>query len=97
MAISRGLQGKSSVTFFYKIHSGTASLEKDKYLTLAPNPRRLRASHNSQYIRYLAYSDALKNSFLQRTISVWNSLPSSVVLSKNTEEFKALIEVTGTE
>ena len=26
---------KTSLTFFYKIHSGTVSLDKDKYLTLA--------------------------------------------------------------
>ena len=41
--------------------------------------------------RQFAYSDALKNSFFPRTISVWNSLPSSVVSSKTTEEFKASI------
>ena len=28
---------KSSLTFFYKIHSGTVSLDKDKYLTPASN------------------------------------------------------------
>ena len=28
---------KSSLTFFYKIHSGTVSLDKDKYLTPAPD------------------------------------------------------------
>ena len=52
-----------SLTFFYKIHSGTVSLDKDKYLTPAPNSRRTRASQESQYTRYFAYSDALKNSF----------------------------------
>ena len=54
---------KSSLTFFYKIHSGTVSLDKDRYLTPAPNLRSTRASHDSQYTRYMAYSDALKNSF----------------------------------
>ena len=54
---------QSFLTFFYKIHSGTVSLDKDKYLTPAPNLRRTRASHESQYTRYFAYSDALKNSF----------------------------------
>ena len=54
---------QSSLTFFYKIHSGTVDLDKDKYLTPAPNLRRTRASHESQYTRYFAYSDALKNSF----------------------------------
>ena len=36
---------QSSLTFFYKIHSGTVDLDKDKYLTPAPNLRRTRASH----------------------------------------------------
>ena len=39
---------QSSLTFFYKIHSGTVSLDKDKYLTPAPNLRRTRASHESE-------------------------------------------------
>ena len=82
---------KSSLTFFYKIHSGTVSLDKDKYLTPAPRLRSTRVSHDSQYTRYMSYSDALKNSFFPRTIPLWNSLPSSVVASKTTEEFKALI------
>ena len=73
------------------IHSGTVDLDKDKYLTPAPNLRRTRASHESQYTRYFAYSDALKNSFFPRTIPMWNSLPSSVVSSKTIEEFKAQI------
>ena len=65
---------------FNKIHSSTMSLDKDKYLIPAPNLRRTRASHDSQYTRYLAYtcSDALKNSFFSRTIPLWYSLPSSV-------------------
>ena len=82
---------RSSLTFFYKIHSGTVSLDKDKYLTPAPNLRRTRASYESQYTRPFAYSDALKNSFFPRTIPVWNSLPSSVVLSRTIEEFKLSI------
>ena len=31
---------QSSLTFFYKIHSDTLSLDKDKYLTPAPNLQR---------------------------------------------------------
>ena len=37
---------QSSLTFFYKIHSGTVSLDKDN-ITPAPNIRRTRASHES--------------------------------------------------
>ena len=79
---------QSSLTFFYKIHSGTVSLHKVKYLTPASNLRRTRASHESQYTRYLAYSDALKNSFSSGLSLCLNSLPSSVVSSKTIEEFK---------
>ena len=82
---------QSSLTFFYKIHSGTVSLDKDKYLTPAPNLQRTRTSHDLQYTRYFAYSDAFKNSFFLRTIPLWNILPSSVVSSKTIEEFKDLI------
>ena len=43
---------KSSLTFFYKIHSGTVS-------------------HDSQYARYMAYSDALKQyRSLQCTVKI---------------------------
>ena len=50
---------QSSLTFFYKIHSGTVSLDKDKYLTPASNLQRTRASHDSQYTRYFAYSESV--------------------------------------
>ena len=82
---------QSSLTFFYKIHSGTVSLDKDKYLTPSPNLQRTRASHDSQYTRYFAYSDALENSFFPRYIALWNNLPSSMVSSKTIEEFKGFI------
>ena len=68
------LNGPPLRTFFYKIHFGTVSLDKDKYLTPAPNNRRTRESNESQYTRYLAYSEAPKNSFFPRTIPVWYSL-----------------------
>ena len=82
---------QTSLTFFYKIHSGTVFLDKDKYLTPAPNLQRTRASHDSQYTIYFAYSDALKSSFFPRPIN------SSVVSSKTTGEFKGLIWITGPE
>ena len=88
---------RSSLAFFYRIHSGTVSLDKDKYLTSAPDLRRTRASHESQYTRYFAYSDVLKNSLFPRTIPMRNSLPASVILYNTIEEFKALIQITGTE
>ena len=60
---------ESSLAFFYKIPSGTVSLDKDKYLTPATGSMQTRAPHNSQYHRYQAYSDALKNSFFSQDYS----------------------------
>ena len=49
--IHSGMREQSSLIVFYKIHSGTVSFDKDKYLTPAPNLRRTKASHESQYTR----------------------------------------------
>ena len=52
----------SSLLLFHKIHTGSVSIEKDKYLTPAHSLKSTRASHSAQYCRYQTYSDALKNS-----------------------------------
>ena len=94
MAIPGGPQGEVLLNFLLQDSLRySVSLDKDRYLTPAPNLRSTSASHDSQYTIYMAYSDALKNSFFPRTIPY--SLPSSVVSSKTAEEFKALI-LTGT-
>ena len=72
---------QTSLAFFYKIHSGTVAIERNRYLTPALKLRQIRASHELQYTRYLTYSaDALKHSFFPRTIPVWNALPEVCVL-----------------
>ena len=53
----------SSLLLFHKIHSGSVSIESDKYLTPAHSLKSTRSSHSAQYCRYQTYSDALKNSF----------------------------------
>ena len=50
---------RSSLTFFYKIHSGTG---KDLYLKPSPNVRRTRASLEIQFTRQFAHIYAMKNS-----------------------------------
>ena len=54
---------RSSLLLFHKIHSGTVSVEKDKYLTPAHSLKSTRSSRSAQYCRYQTYSDALNNSF----------------------------------
>ena len=84
---------QSSLTFFYKIHSGIVSINKDRYLTPVKAITQTRASkiNKTQYRRYQSCSDALKNFFFLRTIPHWNSLSSSAVDAKSAEEFKARI------
>ena len=48
-SISGGPQGAILLNLFYKIHSGTVCLEKDKYLTPAPKLIRTRTSYDSPY------------------------------------------------
>ena len=88
---------QSSLLFFHKIHCGTMSIDKDKYLTPSKSTRSTRSSHNSQYCRPQTYSDALKYSFFPRTIPHWNSLAPSVIAAETTEEFRALIYMTQPE
>ena len=54
---------RSSLLLFHKIHCGAVSIDEDKYLTPPHSLKSTRSSHSAQYLRYQAYSDALKNSF----------------------------------
>ena len=72
---------QSSLLLFHKIHSGTVSIEKDKYLTPAHSLKSTRSSHSAQYCRYQTYSAAMKNSFSPQ----WNSPSPSVINSQTTE------------
>ena len=81
---------QSFLLLFHKIHCGTVSIEKDKYLTHALSWKVTRSSHCTQYCRYQTYSDVLKNSFFPRTIPHWNSLSPSAVAAQTTEEFIGL-------
>ena len=85
----------SSLLLLHKIHSGSVSIEKDKYLTPAHSLKSTRASHSAQYRRYQTYSDALKDSFPPppppRNFSQWNSLSSSMVNSQTTKQFRQLL------
>ena len=79
----RPRRDQSSLLFFHKIHCGTMSIDKDKYLTPSQSTRSTRSSHNSQYCRPQTYSDALKYSFSQGLfligivwLNLWSQLRS---------------------
>ena len=95
---SLGSRGeRSSLTFFYKMHSGAVSLDRDRCLAPAPGLGRARASHGSQCTGPFACGGALGDSFFPRAVPVWGGLPSSVVLSKTIEEFEASIWIISPE
>ena len=81
----------SSLLLFHKIHCGSVSIEKDKFMPPAHSLKVTRSSHSAHYRRHQTYSDALKNSFFPRTIPHWNSLPPSVANAQSTEEFRTLL------
>ena len=52
---------QSFLLLFHKIHCGTVSMEKGKYMAPAHSLKTTRSSHSAQYLRHQTYSDALKN------------------------------------
>ncbi len=60
----------ASLSFFYKIHSGDAIIDKDQYLTRYIPLRGMRSSHDQQYCRPNVNTDALKFHSFPRTIPV---------------------------
>ena len=93
MANSGGMEGSILSAFLLQdsLWFYIMSIDKDKYLTPSQRTRPTRSSHNSQYCRPQAYSDALKYSCFPRTIPHWNSLAPTVVAAETTQEFRALI------
>ena len=60
---------QSPLLFFHTIHYGIMSVDKGKYLTPSQRTGSPRSSHNSQYCRPQAYSDALKFSLSPKDYS----------------------------
>ena len=55
------------------------SLDKDKYLIPAPRLRSTKASHDSQYTRYMSYSDPERSAFIEKLLEnpALQHIPSS--------------------
>ena len=70
---------------FRKAHEGHLSILVRNMLH--PVTRPTRRTHNKSYIKLQPNTDTYKYSFLPRTVTEWNALPSSIV---NIEEPKAL-------
>ena len=53
-----------------------------------PVKRNNKSHHEKGYIQMNDKNDPYKNSFIPRTIPIWNRLPLDIVNSSNTETFK---------
>ena len=76
----------SDLILFYEIQNNHVELNSPKDMTL--NTSRTRKLHSVTYKLLPARIDAHKNSFLCRTIPIWNSLPSDVIKSTSLTIFK---------
>ena len=75
---------KASLILLYKINGDLVEVPTTM---LSQYDRRTRVAHKFRQIQ--SNKDCQKFSFFPNTISVWNSLPQSIVLSPNLESFKS--------
>ena len=71
----------AKLAVFHKAHEGHLSIPVRNLLH--PVTRPTRRTHNKSYIEIRANKDTFKYSFLPRTLTDWNSLPSTLVNPKN--------------
>ena len=77
---------KHDLTLFYQAVNGHIEIPLPPYVI--PVKRNNKSHHEKGYIQMFAKNDQYKNSFIPRTIPIWNRLPLAIVNSSNTETFK---------
>ena len=75
---------------FHKAHDGHLSIPVRNLQH--PVTRPTRRTHNKSYIEIRANKDTFKYSFLPRTLTEWNSLPSTLVNMEEPKEIKAQLQ-----
>ena len=77
---------KHDLTLFYQAINGHIEIPLLPYVI--PVKRNNKSHHEKGYIQMYANNYPYKNSFIPRTIPIWNWLPLDTVYSSNTETFK---------
>ena len=80
---------KHDLTLFYQAVNCHIEIPLPPYVI--PVKRNNKSHHEKGYIQMFAKNDQYKNSFIPRTIPIWNRLPLAIVNSSNTETFKLAI------
>ena len=78
------------LTLLYKIINNHVEVQTTE-VGIQPNSRPSRR-HQKQLLRPRAKSDIFSQSFILRTISDWNSLPSSTVNAESATAFKIQLQ-----
>ena len=77
---------KHDLILFYQAIHGNIETPLPPYIM--PVKRNNKSHHEKGYIQMYAKNDPYKNSFIPRTIPIWNRLPLDTVNSSNKETFK---------
>ena len=80
---------KHDLTLFYQAINGHIEIPLPPYEI--PVKRNNKSHHEKGYTQMYAKNDPYKNSFIPRTITIWNRLPLDTVNSSNTDTFKSTI------
>ena len=80
------------LTLLYKICNKNVDIEFSE-IGLIPSTRPSRR-HQEHFFRPRAITDVLKNSFVFRTITQWNTLPASVIQAGSVNAFKSRLNAT---
>ena len=73
------------MVFTYKIMTGNVKIELSEIFTMEKKTMR---SHKYKIQKMKVTSNKSKNAFSNRVIEDWNALPSKIVTSKTTYDFK---------
>ena len=80
----------ASLILLYKLQNNIIAVNPDQYLSPAL-PTNTRAYHPSKYQLLPARIQLYANSFLPRTVTWWNSLPGTILVSPSVETFRGAV------
>jgi hypothetical protein len=87
---------KFDLKMYFKILHGQINLNIDNFFVLLPASHGTR-SHNLQIQKQVYRNNTLNNTFSNRSIDCWNSLPTETVTATSFIRFKNLLDLTDYE
>ena len=82
---------RGDMILVYKLLHNLLDFDYERFFTLASTPHDLR-QHPYKLQKPRAVRSIRQNSFSHRTINDWNNLNSAIVMAKNVDTFKKLLD-----